>query len=643
MSERSAAVLRLFEPAADETPSSVRARARELSTKYLQGDEHLPLAAGDFAGPYEVIEVLGSGGQAVVYKARHRQIGRHVALKVPRRDVGNRLLREAELAAHLEHPSIARVEDIQLEGPVPFLVMELCERGSLDDLLEEHPNGLPFDRAREIATAVLEALAFAHERGVIHRDIKPANILFDKSGTLKVSDFGIGTLARADTLSVSVDASQRTLLAGTPLYVAPEQEDPSLRVGGRLDGRADLYSFGKVLFQMLTGASPRTMRPVSRIKRGLSPLWDDYLWKLVEDRPEKRYASAKEALAAMPGASDPVVRDETEEDSGYGGDGTPEPAEQGVRARIRATADAVTGVAWSILAILWVFGGTLSLAQFLCAGLGVQLVATLVKLWTTRPGRAVIRRRKTKTPAARSGWLRTVISVLLIVTCGSAGIAMFRCTDTLEIACGGVVAAASLVALVLNLARVSLTAVFGGGLAVAGVLLTEAFLVERIGNSHPEALPLSVGMAVLGVVLAILGLVVVKSEARTGSGLVVAEAGPLGERRIGGWTPAICKSQEPVPVSLALTLEAAGDYEVEWSYEHGASGLWVDGCSLVEDGAVKSIDAHRAWAGVGPREHVFRLKLDAVRPGARYELRSRIRSEGGTDSHGSVWIKHVGS
>src|SRR5581483_5689007 len=119
---------------------------------------------------------------------------------------GHRLLREAELAAHLEHPSIARVEDIHLDGPVPFLVMELCEGGSLDDLPDAHPNGLPLERVRAIATAVLEALAFAHEKGVIHRDIKPANILFDRNGTLKVSDFGIGTLAESDTLSVSMDA-----------------------------------------------------------------------------------------------------------------------------------------------------------------------------------------------------------------------------------------------------------------------------------------------------------------------------------------------------------------------------------------------------------------------------------------------------
>jgi tRNA A-37 threonylcarbamoyl transferase component Bud32 len=301
MSLRSDRVIKLFDSLGGETPISVRERARQLSGTFREARAALPLAPGDVAGNYEVVEALGSGGQAVVYRAKHLQIGRHVALKVPRREVGDRLLREAQLAARLEHPAIARVEDIQLGGEVPFMVLELCERGSLEDLLDAHPNGLPLDHVWTITTAVLNALAFAHEEGVVHRDVKPANILFDKNGNAKVADFGIGTLSAQDGLSVSVELSQLSLIAGTPLYVAPEQENPQLRVGGKLDGRADLFSFGKVLFQMLTGASPRTIRPPSRLRKGLDPAWDDFVFELVAERPEDRFPSAERALAAMPG------------------------------------------------------------------------------------------------------------------------------------------------------------------------------------------------------------------------------------------------------------------------------------------------------------------------------------------------------
>ncbi len=229
MTIRDEAVSKLFESIAVETPASVRDRARALSGKFLESKGALPLAPGDVAGSYEVLSVLGSGGQAVVYLAQHQKIG------------------------------------------------------------------------RSVAASVLRALAFAHRSSVVHRDVKPANILFDKNGEPKVADFGIGTMSAADGLSVSVELSQLSLLAGTPLYVAPEQENPDLRVDGRLDGRADLFSFGKVLFQMLTGASPRTIRPPTRLRKGLDPAWDEFVFKLLEERPQDRFASAEAALAALPG------------------------------------------------------------------------------------------------------------------------------------------------------------------------------------------------------------------------------------------------------------------------------------------------------------------------------------------------------
>ncbi len=644
MSERRAEVLQLFEPVPDETPSSVRSRARELSARYLQKDEGLPLAPGDAAGPYEVLEVLGSGGQAVVYKARHRQIGRHVALKVPRREVGDRLLREAELAAHLEHPSIARVEDIRLEGPVPFLVMELCEKGSLEDLLEEHPGGLPFERALPIARAVLEALAFAHEKGVIHRDVKPANILFDRNGVLKVSDFGIGTLARNDGLSASMDASERTLLAGTPLYVAPEQEDPSLRVDGRLDGRADLFSFGKVLFQLLTGASPRTMRPVSRLNGKLDPAWDEYVWKLVEERPENRFASARAALAAMPtgGARGARVEPGKAQDEEEGARGRKRTSLTPRARAIIASVNSLAGFAWAILALLWVFGGALSMGQFLCLGLGVQAVATLVTIWCKADGRVSAPPLLLAIPVKRDKVWRHALSFLLAAAAAGGMIgALPLAWGKVDAVFGVAVTIACFVALGLHIANRRAWYVFGIGLVYAGISVAATIGIEHVAERHREVLPIGVVLAAAGVALVVAGRLTGRST--VADGLVLATTGPRGERRLGGWTPAILKSDEPALVSIAVVFESAGDYEIEWSHERGAQGLWVESCALVADGSVLSSDEHRGWAGAGARDHVFRVKLETLKPGARHEIRSRIRPEGGIDSYGSIWIRRVGS
>ncbi len=302
------ALSRLFDTLGTEAPEGVRSRARELAGSFARSTDQLPLAPGDRAGPFEILSVLGAGGQAVVYEAIHETTRRRFALKVPRREAGDRIVREANLAARLEHPSIVALEDVSLDGALPFLVLELCLGGSLEERLDlASPVGLPLDQVHAIAVSVLEALAYAHDQGIVHRDVKPGNILFDAANKAKVSDFGIGTLARSDELVGSVGGSQNSLLAGTPLYLAPEQENPALRVDGRLDGRADLFAFGKVLFQILTGASPRTIRPPSRLVPALDPAWDDYVFKLTEEQPERRFASAREALAALPR---PVLRPE---------------------------------------------------------------------------------------------------------------------------------------------------------------------------------------------------------------------------------------------------------------------------------------------------------------------------------------------
>ncbi len=280
-------------------PSDLRVRARELARRFLDEDARAPIAAGDRIGPYEVIDVLGAGGQAVVYRAWHHGIAREMAVKVPRRAVADRILKEAKLASRVDHPCVARFLDVGTDRGVPYLVTELCAGGSLEDLLDDHPDGLPLPQVVGIASSILEALSAAHEAGIVHRDIKPANILLDAVGEAKVADFGIGTVATVDAID-SFEPTAATRLAGTPLFMAPEQEDPDLRAHGRIDGRADLYAYGKVLFRMLTGASPRTIRPASRLRGGLDRRWDEYIFRLTEEHPEDRFASADEALAALP-------------------------------------------------------------------------------------------------------------------------------------------------------------------------------------------------------------------------------------------------------------------------------------------------------------------------------------------------------
>jgi hypothetical protein len=298
---------------ADALPMSDRLReeARGTAERLFAASKHAPLRPGDRLGAYRVGRLLGLGGQAFVYEATHEALGRRVALKVPRPEVAERVLQEARLTASLEHPNVVRVEDVGSAevaagtpgdgAEVPFLVMELCPGGSLDQLLERYPRGLPLPEVRRIATAVLEALSWAHARGVVHRDVKPANVLFDGQGTPKLADLGIGTQATANVdLVHSVSLTSATDgPAGTPLYVAPEQEDPRRLSGAAVDGRADLFSFGKMLFVLLTGASPRTIRPPSRLRTELSPAWDDLVFRLVEEDRGRRYASAADVLAAL--------------------------------------------------------------------------------------------------------------------------------------------------------------------------------------------------------------------------------------------------------------------------------------------------------------------------------------------------------
>ena len=274
--------------------SDTLARADDLLRRLPDGDGAALLGAT--IDGYTLTGVLGRGGQATVYLAEDRA-GQRFAFKVPHQSVLDRLIREAQILFHLDHPSVVRVERANVKGEVPYVVTEHCARGTLADLLRERGR-LTVPEVHDLAIAILHALAYAHHKGVVHRDLKPSNVLFAADGKVKVADFGIGRLSLVEGRQIAgtLVSAEQTLFAGTPLYMAPEQ----IHHAADVDPRADLYAVGKLLYEALTGLAPRTIKPVSRLVPGLRPDWDEFLFTLVDEDPDARFASAKDALTALP-------------------------------------------------------------------------------------------------------------------------------------------------------------------------------------------------------------------------------------------------------------------------------------------------------------------------------------------------------
>ena len=230
----------------------------------------MPLSAGDKLGPYEIVAPLGAGGMGEVYRAKDVSLKREVAVKVlPEaftRDRGRvaRFRREAEVLAALNHPNIAQIYGAQIYGAEESaLVMELVEGPTLGDLIRQ--GAIPPEETLGIARQIAEALEAAHEKGIIHRDLKPANIKIRPDGTVKVLDFGLaailehavnGGIDPSDSPTLTMEATyvapyvatQAGAVMGTAGYMSPEQA-----AGKPVDRRADIWSFGVVVFEMLTG------------------------------------------------------------------------------------------------------------------------------------------------------------------------------------------------------------------------------------------------------------------------------------------------------------------------------------------------------------------------------------------------------
>jgi tetratricopeptide (TPR) repeat protein/tRNA A-37 threonylcarbamoyl transferase component Bud32 len=254
---------------------------------------------------FEILAELGRGGMGVVYKARHRQLNRLVALKMigegrhASGEVRERFLIEAEAVARLRHPNIVHIYEIGEADGRPYVLLELLEGGSLADRLKGTTQ--PGRAAAELMVTLALAMHAAHQAGIVHRDLKPANILFDRDGTPRISDFGL-----AKRLEVAEPRTETGQIMGTPSYMAPEQARGEARAIGP---PADIYALGAVLYEMLTGKPPfkgssvmETIHmvvyddvvPPSRIDARIPRDVETICLKCLEKEPQKRYASAAE-------------------------------------------------------------------------------------------------------------------------------------------------------------------------------------------------------------------------------------------------------------------------------------------------------------------------------------------------------------
>jgi serine/threonine-protein kinase len=256
---------------------------------------------------YHVEAELGSGAMGVVYRGRHVRLDRSVAIKVMHdhlvheRTLVERFRREAEVAGRLHHANVISVIDVgELADKRQVLVMELAVGESLDELMEEP---MPRERIVAIIAQLLRGLDHAHAAGLVHRDLKPANIIVEAGDIPRIVDFGIAVLQEYET-----EGSERLtasgMIVGTPLYMAPEQAK-----GEPLDQRADLYSLGVILYELLASRPPfigsamevaleKINRDVPSIE-GADPLLDRFMKKLTARSRDERFASAHDALAVL--------------------------------------------------------------------------------------------------------------------------------------------------------------------------------------------------------------------------------------------------------------------------------------------------------------------------------------------------------
>jgi serine/threonine protein kinase len=280
-------------PVASESLLAELRAASQMCASSLGGDSAPGLTAGSRVGNYEVLAPIGVGGMGEVYRAHDARLGRDVAIKIlPSAFTTNperlaRFEREARLLAALNHPHIAGIYGIEETATAPALVLELIEGPTLADLISARR--LPVEDALSIGRQIADGLSAAHDKGIVHRDLKPANVKLTKSGAVKILDFGLakpdpdGDPKIAHSPTITISATHGGIILGTAAYMSPEQAR-----GKSVDKRADIWAFGCVLFEMLTGHKAFDRETVS-----------DTMAAILEREPEWR---------RLPASTPPTVR-----------------------------------------------------------------------------------------------------------------------------------------------------------------------------------------------------------------------------------------------------------------------------------------------------------------------------------------------
>jgi serine/threonine protein kinase len=291
----------------------------------------MSIVPGSRVGPYEILSQLGQGGMGVVYRARDTKLERDVAVKVLPRNLAedpealSRFEREAKAVAALSHPNILAIHDFGREEGTVYAAMELLEGETLRQRLQD--GALPARKAIEIALEIAGGLAAAHDKGIVHRDLKPENVFLLGSGQVKVLDFGLARVdpvsppaADVPTISLSTEPGR---VMGTVGYMAPEQVR-----GKTVDARADIFSFGAVLYEMLTGKRAfRGESPVETLNailkedppslfesaKDVSPVLERIVRRCLEKRPEERFRTAHDLAIALDAISTSSTRSLTAE------------------------------------------------------------------------------------------------------------------------------------------------------------------------------------------------------------------------------------------------------------------------------------------------------------------------------------------
>jgi len=272
----------------------------------------MSLAPGEQLGPYRVIAMIGAGGMGEVYRAQDTRLNRDVAIKIAAERFSERFAREAQTVASLNHPNICHLYDV---GP-SYLVMELLEGPTLADRMRQGP--IPLSEALEIARQIVDALDAAHEKGVVHRDLKPGNIVLKADGTVKVLDFGLAKtgvasmLAPTESPTFTGSATEAGVILGTAAYMSPEQAK-----GRPVDRRADIWAFGVVLYEMVTGQRLFEGESTTEVLAGVlkeEPNWNlvphpvkRLLRKCLQRDPQQRLRHIGDAMLLVDADAPPTV------------------------------------------------------------------------------------------------------------------------------------------------------------------------------------------------------------------------------------------------------------------------------------------------------------------------------------------------